>query len=228
MGASRLRLLRLLKLEGPRTASELAALLGITPAGVRQHLQSLEEGGLVVPTEERMPIGRPARRWHLGAAARSLFPDRHARLAAGLLEAVRDTFGGEGLERVVARLGERQSEEYRARMPGPEATAHQRFEALAELRAEDGYMAEGHAASEDRWLLVENNCPICAAAETAPDLCEAERSLLEGMLGQEVRVRRTEHCLSDSRRCVYEVVRSHTGSCDAQELEVSSEGRLAH
>ena len=210
MARSRLRLLHLLKQGGPRTAAELAELLGITPAGVRQHLQSLEEEGLVVSSEERMPVGRPSRRWHLSEAARPLFPDRHGKLATALLEAVGETFGQDALERLLERVSERQIEVYRARMPGPGASPRERVEAIAKLRSEDGYMAEWHAESEGRWLLVENNCPVCTAASTVPALCGAELCLLDELLGEDVDIRRTEHSLSGSRRCVYEIVRSET------------------
>ena len=54
-----------------------------------------------------------------------------------------------------------------------------RLEALAEIRSEEGYMAEVRPAGRGAYLLIENHCPICAAAGTCVGLCDGELSLFE-------------------------------------------------
>ena len=49
--ASRLRILELLKIQGPLGANRLAKILGISPAAVSQHLRIMRQAGLV--TNER-------------------------------------------------------------------------------------------------------------------------------------------------------------------------------
>jgi len=66
-------------------------------------------------------------------------------------------------------------------------------------------MAEVQADGDDICYLIENHCPICAAAESCAGLCATELEVFRKMLGDEVKVERTEHLLNDSRRCVYRI-----------------------
>ena len=79
------------------------------------------------------------------------------------------------------------------------------FGNAARIRREEGYMAEWTRAEDGALLLVENHCPICAAARTCQGLCRDELSLFREILGDDVEVERTEHLLSGARRCAYRV-----------------------
>jgi predicted ArsR family transcriptional regulator len=210
MTPARRKLLELLKSGGPQTATELAQRLAVTPVAVRQHLQALNKEGLLVYVEERRPVGRPARRWGLSDAAQPLFPDSHREFAVGLIEAIDGAFGGDGLQRLVEERVRQQIRRYRRRMPERGAPLEERLEALASLRNDEGYMVEWHADGEDCWILAENHCPICAAAKVCGGLCAGEPALFQTLLGPDVEVRRTEHLLEDSRRCVYQIVSRET------------------
>jgi predicted ArsR family transcriptional regulator len=218
MTPARRRLLELIKSGGPQTATELAQRLGVTPVAVRQHLQALEKDGLLVYVEERRPVGRPARRWSLGEAAEPFFPDSHREFAVGLIEAIDGAFGGEGLQRLVEERVRQQIRRYRRRMPESKAPLEERVAALASLRNEEGYMTEWSADGQDCWVLAENHCPICAAAKVCGGLCAGEPALFQTILGPDVEVRRTEHLLEDSYRCVYQIC--------GRESPWSSSGRL--
>jgi predicted ArsR family transcriptional regulator len=201
MPSSRERLLHLLKTKGPQTAAALARKLGMTAVAVRQHLEPLEGEELVAYEERPMGVGRPAREWRLAAKALALFPDSHGELAVAMLDAMRVAFGEAGLEKLVALRTRAQVRAYRERV-SPRAPLHKKVAALAALRSEEGYMAEW---SRDRnaFFLVENHCPICAAARTCQGLCSGELSLFRAVLG--ARVERTEHILAGARRCVYRI-----------------------
>ena len=77
--------------------------------------------------------------------------------------------------------------------------------ALARIRSEEGYMAMVETEAPGRFLLVENHCPICAAASACQGLCRDELTLFRKVLGKDARVERVEHMLSGSRRCVYRI-----------------------
>jgi predicted ArsR family transcriptional regulator len=65
-------------------------------------------------------------------------------------------------------------------------------------------MAE--ASEEDGvFTLVENHCPICAAASACKGLCDRELSVFERVLGPDCTVERVEHLLSGARRCAYQI-----------------------
>jgi predicted ArsR family transcriptional regulator len=205
MPNARERVLYQLKSRGPRSAAEIASPLGVTAVAVRQQLAALEAEGLVCSSDERRKVGRPTRIWRLTDAAQSRFPDTHGELTVDLLDAVRQTFGDDGLDRLVGARTRRQLESYRARMPGPRAPLEKRVAALAEIRRGEGYMAEWRRAG-DGFLLVENHCPICAAARACQGLCRSELELFEAVLGPGAAVERTDWALAGARRCAYRVV----------------------
>jgi predicted ArsR family transcriptional regulator len=224
MTPARRRLLEFIKSGGPQTATELAQGLGVTPVAVRQHLQALSKDGLLVYVEERRPVGRPARRWSLSDAALPYFPDSHREFAVGLIEAIDDAFGGEGLQRLVEERIRQQIRRYRRQMPNGKAPVEERLAALASLRNEEGYMVEWFAEGPDRWLLVENHCPICDAAKVCSKLCAGEPALFQTVLGPDVEVQRTEHLLEDSYRCVYRIAVRVSPWSSARRFDVPGAG----
>jgi predicted ArsR family transcriptional regulator len=218
MTPARRKLLELIKAGGPQTATEMAERLGVTPVAVRQHLQALGKDGLLEYVEERRPVGRPARRWSLSEAAQPFFPDSHREFAVGLIEAIDGAFGGEGLQRLVEERIRQQIRRYRRRMPGRDAPLEDRVAALASLRNEEGYMVDWHADGQDCWVLVENHCPICAAAKVCGNLCAGEPALFQTLLGPDVEIRRTEHLLENSYRCVYRIISRESPWSDSARL----------
>lgn len=202
--SSREKLLFHLKTKGPQTAAQLAERLRVTPMAVRQHLAKLEERELVVSEDEAGRVGRPRKVWQLAAAAEERFPDNHAELALGLLDAARTTLGAKGVEKLIASRVSAQVAEYEARMPEPDAELKLRVSALANLRRGEGYMAEWKREGQG-FALVENHCPICVAAESCVGLCDGELALFSQVLGSDVTVERTEYLLDGDRRCVYSI-----------------------
>jgi len=201
---SRQAILRLLKQQGPSDSEALGAQLGISAMAVRQHLYALHEQKLVTYQEEPRPIGRPAKMWGLAPAAESHFPDAHAGLTVNLLNAVEQTFGEEGVKRVVLQSTQQQIETYRSRIPA-RAPLQNRLKKLISLRSEEGYMAEVQRQSDGSFFLIENHCPVCAAAKVCPMLCDSELDVFRAVLGEGVVIERTEHIMAGARRCVYRI-----------------------
>ena len=199
MTGTRARILHILKTKGPQTAAQLAKRLGITAMAVRQHMAQLEDQ--VAFEELRGQVGRPRRLWSVTQQAR--FPDSHGELAVGLLEAMRNTLGEKGLEKLVAERTRAQIKDYRARIT--QNGLGKRIAALAKIRTEEAYMAEWRRNRDGSFLLVENHCPICAAAGICQGLCMGEKKLFRAVLGPKVTIERTEHILSGDRRCAYRI-----------------------
>ena len=204
-GSGRERVLFLLKTKGPQTAAQMAKGLHVTAMAVRQHLAVLEAEGLVDFTDERRKVGRPARMWRLTAKAYDRFPDRHAELAVGMLDAIRGAFGEEGLERMTEERTRQQAQSYAIRMPGPDASIEERVATLAKIRREEGYMAESRQGPGGTIELVENHCSIANAARLCSSLCSSELSLFRTVLGDEVSVDRVGHILAGDRCCAYRI-----------------------
>ncbi len=201
---TRTSLLQRLKQGGPGSAESLAGALGVTPMAVRQHLYALKAAGVVAFECEPRPVGRPVKMWRLTEGADRFFADRHAELALALLGAVEAAFGLKGIERLLRTRTLQQIEDYRGRIPA-EGSLASRLRQLARQRSAEGYMAEVKTGPDGASLLIENHCPICAAARACRGLCGSELEVFQAVLGPEAAVERTEHILSGDRRCVYAV-----------------------
>ena len=88
----------------------------------------------------------------------------------------------------------------------PGDTLEKKLRELAKVRTEEGYMAEVRK-DEGGYLLVENHCPICAAANACQGFCSTELDLFRSVLGPDVEVERAEHIIKGDQRCVYRVSR---------------------
>lgn len=197
------RLLYQLKSRGPQAAATLAAACAITPMGAHKQLQALQSAGLVRAQDEVQGVGRPKRLWQLTAAGHARFPDRHGDLAVQLLLQVSRVLGEPALEQLIAAREAQALASYTARLATQRSLAG-RVRQLAALRAEEGYLARAEADGRD-WLLIEDHCPICAAAQSCQGFCRSELSLFQQSLGPQAVVRREEHLLAGARRCVYRI-----------------------
>ncbi|OKH33919.1 transcriptional regulator [[Phormidium ambiguum] IAM M-71] len=199
------QILYLLKMQGAQTATNIAKQLGVSPMAVRQHLQILRAEKWVTYYEERRPQGRPVKLWHLTEHCSSQFPDSHADLMVDLLRGVEAVFGSSGLEKLLAERAGRQIQAYTARSVeiAEGRDWSEKVKAIANLRAQEGYMAEVISQSDDALLLVENHCPVRSAANSCHLLCSSELEVFRTLLGPTVSIQRVEHILQGDRRCAY-------------------------
>ncbi|MFI5447601.1 helix-turn-helix transcriptional regulator [Polaromonas sp. UC242_47] len=201
------RILQLLKSRGASSTAELASALQTTTEGARQQVNKLVEAGLVRGTTEAQAVhagaGRPGQAWVLTAAGHAHFPDRHAELTRSLIDTVRQVFGEAGLERLIAQ---RENTSRSAYLQACEdlTELEPRLRKLAALRDEEGYMARLERDGRD-WLLVEDHCPICAAAQSCEGFCRSELDIFREVAGSRGNLRREEHLIAGARRCVYRI-----------------------
>ena len=181
------RILFQLKTRGPAETLALAHALGISRQAALQHLERLVADGLVDHSEARRGVGRPRRVWALTDKAQARFPDTHAQLTLEILDATRAEFGEAGVDRLIARR-ERQTAEAYAAALGTTDILEARVARLAEIRTAEGYMASAAPDPAGGFLLVENHCPICAAAAACQGFCRAELQVFRDVLGPGVAV----------------------------------------
>jgi len=197
------RLLFQLKSRGPQSATMLAAACAITPMGAHKQLRALAAQGLVVFHDENQGVGRPKRIWALTDAGHGRFPDRHGDLTVQLLRHAVEHLGPNAVDTLIAAREAEAESHYRRRLNGMKRL-DLRVAALALARHEEGYMARAERAGDgDGWLLIEDHCPICAAANQCQGFCRAELALFQRCLGPGAEVERSEHLLAGGRRCVY-------------------------
>ena len=194
-----------LKRNGPSEAAAVAGQLGVTAMAVRQHLYALEDEGLVsfAASPRDGARGRPSKLWQVEKSADSFFADAHADLSVELIANIKEAFGEQGLEKLIAKRTKHQIADYRAALASA-STLKEKLKRLARLRTAAGYMADAKADG-DGFLLVENHCPICRAAAACTGLCRQELEVFRAALGPEAAIERTDHILGGARRCAYKV-----------------------
>ncbi len=207
VNASEQKILHLLKSRGPQTASQAGAVLGITTAGAQQNLAKLAAAGLIEAEDRKHGRGRPRRYWRLTDSGHGRFPDRHSDLTLELLQATGAVFGDDGMERLIRHREQSTLAAYRVELKSSRSLKD-RVRALAELRAREGYMAEWSETKPGKYLLIENHCPICAAATLCQGFCRSELEIFQDVLGPGARVERTDHILAGARRCAYRISRN--------------------
>lgn len=198
------RILFQLKTRGPQTIGELGAQFSMTGEAARQHLAKLAGAGLVMHEDRPQGRGRPKRYWVLTEDGNARFPDSHAQLTVDLLQSVRELFGEAGLDRLIEKRRAENLAAYKAEISS-ESSLRQKLDRLVGLRDREGYMAEYSGTEDGGYLLVENHCPVCAAATECQGLCRAELELFQDVLGPDCVVERTDHILSGARRCAYRI-----------------------
>lgn len=195
------KIIQLLKLHGPLTAKTLAEELALTTMGVRQHLQALEEAGDVDIEDRVEGRGRPTRYWGLTEQSRTHFADRHGELTVQLIDSVKMIFGDRGLEKLIDHREQSALLQYSAAMLGA-TDIPTRLAILAQLRSNEGYMATMEQI-DGVYFLLENHCPICAAATHCLNFCRSELQLFQQLFADIALVSREEHIIEGARRCAY-------------------------
>ena len=204
-GETRRAILDMLKKGGPARADTMAESLGISAMAVRQHLKTLSDQGMVSEQQMASTKGRPAKLWALTEQSNKAFPDGHQELAVSLIDCMRDTFGADGLARIIDARAEQQKMIYKTRLQSAGDDLKSQVAALAAAREAEGYMAELQQDAEGNLLLVENHCPICSAASACRSLCTRELEVFQSVLGPDISVERTDHILAGARRCAYRI-----------------------
>ena len=171
------RMLAALKRLAPVGTRELATALDLTVEATRQQIHRLIELGWVEGRQQPADgVGRPRQVWRLTAEGQRRFPDAHALMTVQLIESVAALFGQDGLDQLIARREAASRERYQ-RACTAEALAP-RLRQLAKVRSEEGYMARVEREG-DALLLIEDHCPICAAASACQGFCRSEQALFE-------------------------------------------------
>ena len=196
------RVLLQLKSRGPQTAKDIASAFSMTVMGAHKVLGALTDAGLVRHEDVQGGRGRPCRVFALTEAGHGRFPNRHAELNAELVAMIREVFGQSGLDKLIAERETRQKARYASAKDAPLAD---KVAMLADARASEGYMAHAESLEDGSLRLVEDHCPICAAASACQGFCRSELEIFREVIGPEAEVTREEHLMAGGRRCTYRV-----------------------
>ncbi|MGG5211093.1 helix-turn-helix transcriptional regulator [Chryseobacterium sp. MIQD13] len=197
------RILMFLKMRGEATSLLISKELSITKEGARKHLLNLAEEGLIKSVAKREGVGRPSTYYTLTEKGLSQFPDSHADVTVQILRSVKNLLGENALDLLINDREKNTYERYEKALVKAKSL-EQRLDVLVQVRSEEGYMAEWTKEGND-YFLIENHCPICAAAAECQGFCRAELSNFRNLIGKDYQVERINHILSGGQRCVYKI-----------------------
>ncbi len=180
------RVTRLLVELGPCTAAELSTRLGLSPAGIRRHLDAMLASGAITPKSvnphTQRGRGRPARKYGLTDAGHAAGPSAYDDLAAGALSFLAEQGGEAAVEEFARRRAAELAERVSGRLDPADGVDVGK---LAGALTAEGYAATVHPVATGTQLC-QHHCPVQSVAEQFPQLCEAETAALSKLLDTHV------------------------------------------
>lgn len=187
-GVTRGKIMSSMLTTGPVTASELGKSIGISPAGVRRHLDKLLEEGLVEycspvrRSGDRAGRGRPAQHYQLTDQGRDSFGSGYDELALEAFAAVEEIGGREAVKKLARKRAEKLLGTLREE---PTDDIAETTHSVADAMAAQGYAAEANNVGSGLQLC-QHHCPVHAVAAEYPEICEAEHELISELVGSAV------------------------------------------
>jgi predicted ArsR family transcriptional regulator len=211
---------------GPSTAVALAGRLGVTPAGIRRHLDALLATGQVDAREQRVygarGRGRPAKVFALTDAGRAGFYTAYDDLANATLGYLAEVAGPDAVTRFAEQRIAAVEARYRERLAAAEPGVSP-AQALAEALTEDGYVASTLPSNAGQQLC-QHHCPVAHVAAQFPQLCEVETRTFSRLLG--VHVQRLATIAHGDGVCTTHIPRT-SGPTHVPQVNTSSERHIA-
>lgn len=170
---------------GPSTAVVLGERLGLTPAGIRRHLDLLISDGILEARDPHQVLlrgrGRPSKVFVMTDSGRQKFEHSYDDLAVAALKFISAQSG----EHMVAAFAQSRADDIEKKANKAIAHGSDKTQALAVFLTDQGYAAsvEEHPHGEQ---LCQHHCPIAHVAAEFPQLCEAETEALSKLLGTHV------------------------------------------
>jgi predicted ArsR family transcriptional regulator len=181
---------------GDATVEELAAHLGVTDNAVRAQLATLERDGIVRHEGVRRGARKPSHLYRLAASVEPLLSRLYAPMFVELVRELADRLSPDELSTTMRSVGRRLAET----LPPAHGDLASRVAAASALLNDLGGVTEVERHGDD--LVIRGySCPLSATGGQIA-VCEAVESLLQVLLGTEVR----ERCdRVNGARCCFEV-----------------------
>ncbi|MBF6088051.1 transcriptional regulator [Nocardia cyriacigeorgica] len=188
-GHTRAAIVQLLLEEGPITATAISNRLGLTPAGVRRHLDALIDSGQARASRsapwQQKGRGRPAKQYQLTAAGRGRLGHAYDDLAGAAIRQL----GEIGGETAITEFARKRARTIVAGIDPVREHTQADTEAKAEEIAE-AFTDAGFAATTRKVgtgvQICQHHCPVSHVAEEFPQLCQAELEAFRELLGTHV------------------------------------------
>ena len=198
----KLAILREIKRSQGLSVTELCQRVGLSYMGIKQHCIGLEREGYLDTWRRPKGMGRPEKAYRLTDGAREFFPSRYPQFSLQILEAVKESFGSLAPEKILLNIYKAETARYELKLEKLDGEA--RVRGLAQLREEDGYMAEHSFDNTTRHhRITEFNSAILDCLDAFPVIKDYERQMFEKVL--RAKVRRDEERVAGLYRCTFTI-----------------------
>jgi predicted ArsR family transcriptional regulator len=176
---------------GPSTALALSQRLGITPAGIRRHLDALVDEGIIEPRDPRVREvgrGRPSKVFVMTDLGRASFEHSYDDLAISAIRFIaqvenQSQASASGVRAFALTRAEEMERKFHL---VAKATSHQTSAtALVDFLTKEGYAASIHQLPIGLEIC-QHHCPIAHVAAEFPQICETETEIFSKILGSHV------------------------------------------
>jgi predicted ArsR family transcriptional regulator len=200
MQNKRREIIDILKHTGAATVEELSNKLDITSVTVRHHLDVLRSEGWVSDpiVRHRTTSGRPQNVYTLTPKADELFPRNYNGLADVLLSEMKAQLDDRQINVIFEGAAARLVAD--APRPVPGESPETRVQKAVEFLNQKGYVANWERQPEGL-LIHTRNCPYDGLAESNPQLCSMDMSLMVALMG--VQIERVCHRTEGDSTCAY-------------------------
>lgn len=200
MQTTRRQIIDILKRTGSATVEALSKELDITSVTVRHHLDVLRSEGLVSEpsVRHRTTSGRPQHIYGLTPQADELFPRNYNGLAEVLLSEMKARLDDRQINVIFEGAAARLMADAPHPVPGEPLEA--RVQKAVEFLNKKGYVANWDR-QPDGLLIKTLNCPFDGLAESNPELCSMDLTLIGSLLGMPVQ--RVCHRTAGDSSCAY-------------------------
>lgn len=199
----KLSILREIKKSQGLSVTELCQRVGLSYMGIKQHCIGLEREGYLDTWRRPKGMGRPEKAYRLTDGAKEFFPSRYPQFSLQILDSVKEIYGSLGPEKILHNIYKAETQRYETKLE--KLDGESRFRGLAQLREEDGYMAEYSFDNSSRThRITEFNSAIQDCLDTFPMIRDYERQMFEKIL--RAKIRRDEERISGLYRCTYSAI----------------------
>ncbi|AIY00324.1 putative SufR family transcriptional regulator [Arthrobacter sp. PAMC 25486] len=179
---------------GPVSAAQLGSLLGLTPAAVRRHLDTLTREGLIevkLISNAKSGAGRPARRYVVSRRGQTEIGDDYLEIARLALADIAAVLGQEGVIDFAERRFAKMEAKYQPMVDAAGTDVAARSKALAAALNADRFVATSNSLNAGTAMaaeqLCQGHCPIQELASSFPEFCDAETEVFSRLIGVDVR-----------------------------------------
>ncbi len=169
-GGTKQDILKLL-VKQEHSAQSLAETLAVTPAAIRQHLETLTALGLVSRRKVVTQPSRPTYLYRLSPAGLRAFPKRYELLLGLVLDVIRDGEGPAAVTAVVQAAAERLARRVRPASGTESARPADLTDWADRLEQELAWQADIGPADGGGRRIVIYRCPFQDVARDHPDVC---------------------------------------------------------